>query len=84
MGCNLLINGVYWGHYQLTNHLLTSWDFQADPIFWRAQIPPKQKTDDSMNHQSQISQDAHIIPKDQARPVFLGGDTPVVSKGMDR
>ena len=24
MGCNLLINGVYWGYYQLTNHLLTS------------------------------------------------------------
>ena len=39
--------GYIGGHYQLTNHLLTSWDFQADPIFWRAQIPPKQKTDDS-------------------------------------
>ena len=29
MGCNLLINGVYWGYYPLTNHLLTSWDIQV-------------------------------------------------------
>ena len=29
MGCNLLINGVYWGYNPLTNHLLTSWDIQV-------------------------------------------------------
>ena len=29
MGCNLLINGVYWGYNQFTNHLLTLWDIQV-------------------------------------------------------
>ena len=29
MGCNLVINGVYWGYRPLTNHLLTSWDIQV-------------------------------------------------------
>ena len=40
MGYNLLINGVYWGHNPLTNHLLTSWDIQVEgfepTITWRA------------------------------------------------
>ena len=26
---HLLINGIYWGYYPFTNHLLTSWDIQA-------------------------------------------------------
>ena len=29
MGCNLVINGKYWGYNPLTNHLLTSWDIQV-------------------------------------------------------
>ena len=29
MGYNLLINGVYEGYNQLTNHLVTSWDIQV-------------------------------------------------------
>ena len=32
MGYNLLINGVYWGYNPLTNHLLTSWDIQANHL----------------------------------------------------
>ena len=31
MGYNLLINGVYWGYNQFTNHLLTSRDIQVGP-----------------------------------------------------
>ena len=29
MGCNLIINGIYWGYNPLTNHLLSSCDIQA-------------------------------------------------------
>ena len=30
MAYNLLINGIYWGYNPFTNHLLTSWDIQAE------------------------------------------------------
>ena len=30
MGYNLLINGIYGGYNQLTNHLVTSWDIQVE------------------------------------------------------
>ena len=32
-GLYLLINGIYWGYNQITNHLLTSWDIQVWPFF---------------------------------------------------
>ena len=34
---NLLIKGVYWGYYPLTNHLLTSWDIQVGEMW----VPPQ-------------------------------------------
>ena len=37
MGCNLLINGVYWGYNPVNNHLLTcSGDMDMDTLFLRS------------------------------------------------